>query len=161
MATPIRSHFGSSRDPSPRLGFPLHVLSRHPHQDSFRVRFWFCCVHRVAPVACRLVIKCGKAGCTGSCPLSVVECGYKAGKKPATCRTCGRTFPGPSVTLSDFLPARGDGKKRNSSQHASLAMSPRSSWVSQGDSLREQSVASGEDTVMEGCTDPDHRTTLN
>ena len=50
---------------------------------------------------CRLIIKCGKPGCTGSCPLSVVECGYTVGKKPATCRTCGKTFPRPNVTLSD------------------------------------------------------------
>ena len=37
----VRSHFGSSRDPSPRLEFPLHLASRQPHQDSFRVRFLF------------------------------------------------------------------------------------------------------------------------
>ena len=49
----VRSHFGSSRDPSPRLEFPLHLPSRQPHQDSFRVRFFVCCVHRMAPVACR------------------------------------------------------------------------------------------------------------
>ena len=57
---------------------------------------------RLESVACRLTIKCGKNGCTGSCPLSVVQYGYKAGKKPATCRTCGKTFPRPNVTLSDF-----------------------------------------------------------
>ena len=37
----VRSHFGSSRDPSPRLEFPLHLPSRQPHQHSFRVRFLF------------------------------------------------------------------------------------------------------------------------
>ena len=37
----VRSHFGSSRDPSTRLEFPLHLPSRQPHQDSFRVRFLF------------------------------------------------------------------------------------------------------------------------
>ena len=37
----FRSHFGSSRDPSPRLELPLHLPSRQPHQDSFRVRFLF------------------------------------------------------------------------------------------------------------------------
>ena len=42
------------------------------------------------PVACRPVIRCGKSGCTGSCPLSSVECGYTGGKKPATCWTCGK-----------------------------------------------------------------------
>ena len=60
----------------------------------------------MAPVACRPIIKCGKSGCTGSCPLSVVEYGYKAGRKPATCRACGKTFPRPNVTLADFFPSR-------------------------------------------------------
>ena len=32
-------------------------------------------VHRMAPVDCRPIIKCGNSGCTGSCPLSVVENG--------------------------------------------------------------------------------------
>ena len=45
----------------------------------------------MAPVACRSVIKCGKSGCAGSCPLSVEESEYTDGKKPATCRTCGKT----------------------------------------------------------------------
>ena len=36
----------------------------------------------MAPVACRP---------TGWCPLSVVEYGCKAGRKPATCRACGKT----------------------------------------------------------------------
>ena len=46
----------------------------------------------------RPIIKCGNSGCTGSCPLSVVEYGHKAGRKPATCRTCGKTFPRPNVS---------------------------------------------------------------
>ena len=33
-------------------------------------------------------------------------------KKPATCRTCGKIFSRPDVSLSDFLPARGEKKKR-------------------------------------------------
>ena len=37
----VRCRFGSSRDPSPRLEFPLHLPSRQPHQDSIRVRFLF------------------------------------------------------------------------------------------------------------------------
>ena len=37
----FRRHFGSSRDPSTRLEFPLHLPSRQLHQDSFRVRFLF------------------------------------------------------------------------------------------------------------------------
>ena len=52
----------------------------------------------------------------------------KAGKKPANCKTCGKTSPIPDVTLSDFLPARNDMGKRKSSQNASPAMSQRSVW---------------------------------
>ena len=66
----------------------------------------------MAPIACRPIIKCGKSGCPGSCPLSVVGYGYTAGKKPATCRTW-KTFPRPNVTLSDFLPAKSERKKGN------------------------------------------------
>ena len=40
-------------------------------------------VHRMAPVDGRAIIKCGNSGCIGSCPLSVVEYGYQAGKEPA------------------------------------------------------------------------------
>ena len=85
-----------------------------------------CCVHRMAPVACLPIIKCEKSGCTGSCPLSVVDYGYKTGKKPATCRTCGKTFPRPNVTLADFLPVISDKKKGNSTRNASPATSRRS-----------------------------------
>ena len=102
----VRSHFGSSRDPSTRLEFPLPLPSRQPHQDSFRVRFLFAVY--IAWHLLLVFIKCGKSGCTGSCPLSVVEYGYKAGRKQATCRTCGKTFPRPNVTLADFFPAKSD-----------------------------------------------------
>ena len=47
-------------------------------------------VHRTEPVACRPIVKCGIMGCTGSCPLSVVEFGYTVGNEPATCETCGK-----------------------------------------------------------------------
>ena len=52
-------------------------------------------VHRMALVAGRPIIKCGNSGCTGSCPLSVVEYGYKAGKKPATMQNLWEDFPAP------------------------------------------------------------------
>ena len=142
-----------------RLEFPLHLPSRQHHQDSFRVRFLFA-VYRMVPVACRPIIKCGKTGCAGSCPPSVVGCWYTAGQKPATFRTCGKTFPRPNVTLSDVLPARGEKKKRNSIQNASPAMSRRSSWVSWSDSPREQSAPSGEDTIMEDFTES-HQSEIN
>ena len=82
-----------------------------------------------------------------------MEHGYNAGKKPANCRTYGKTFPRPDVTLSDFLLARSGKGKRKSSQNASPAMSQRSIWVSWSDTPREQSDPSGEDTVMEDCTE--------
>ena len=53
--------------------------------------------HRTEPVACRSTIKCGTSGCTGSCPTSVEECWYTAGKKPSTCRTCQTSYM-PKVT---------------------------------------------------------------
>ena len=150
--TTVRSHFGSSRDPSPWLKFPLHLPSRQPHQDSFRVRFLFA-VYIALPLLLVAQSSSGKTGCIGSCPLSVMEDGYKAGKKPANCRTYGKTFPRPDVTLSDFLSARSDKGKRKRSQNASPAMSQRSIWVSWSDTPREQSDPSGEDTVMEDCTE--------
>ena len=67
--------------------------------------------HRAEPVACRLTIKCGTTGCTGSCPTSVVGHGYATGKEPDTCEICEKTFPRPNVTLSDFLPAKSERKK--------------------------------------------------
>ena len=120
--------------------------------------------HLMAPFACRPVIQCGKSGCTGSCPLSVVEYGYKAGRKPATCRTCGKTFPRPNVTLSDFFTVKSDKKKGNNSRNVSPvtsrrsrntspAMYRRSSVVSWSDSPRDQAVPKSEDAVMEDCTE--------
>ena len=127
-------------------------------------------VHRMAPVAGHPIMKCGISGCTGSCPLSVVENGYKAGK-PATCRTCGKTFPRPNVTLSDFFPVKSDKKKGNNSRNVSPAtsrrsrntspaMSRRSSVVSWSDSPRDQAVPKSEDAVMEDCTES-HQAEIN
>ena len=94
---------------------------------------------------------------------------YTAGKKPATCRTCGRTFPRPNVTLSDFLPAKSERKKGNRSRNSSPGMSRRSrnvspsmssSVVSWSDSPREHSAANGEETVMEDGTET-HQAEIN
>ena len=68
-------------------------------------------LHRMDPVACRPIIKCEKTECAGSSPSSVVEHGYQAGKKPATCRICGKIFSRPDVTLSNFLPDSGERKR--------------------------------------------------
>ena len=129
-------------------------------------------VHRMAPVACRPIIKCGKSGCSGSCPLSLWwNMGTKLVRKPATCRTCGKTFPCPNVTLSDFLPVNSDKKKGNSSRNVSPAtsrrsrntspaMSRRSSVVSWSDSPRDQAAPKSEDAVMEDCTES-HQAEIN
>ena len=59
--------------------------------------------------------------------------------------------PRPNVT--DFLPAKSDRKKGNSSRNVSPATSQKSSVVSWGDSPREQPKANGEDAVMEDGTE--------
>ena len=53
-------------------------------------------LYSMVPVAGHPIIMCGTSGCSGSCSLSAVENGYEAGKKPATCQTCGRIFPRPN-----------------------------------------------------------------
>ena len=83
-------------------------------------------VHRMAPVANRPIIKCSISGCSGSFPLFMVENGYKAGKKPATCRTCGKIFPRPNIS----------GIK---SRSASPTRSQKSSVSSWSEALCEQS----------------------
>ena len=88
-------------------------------------------VQHMVPVAGRPIIMCGFSGCSGSCSLSAVENGYEAGKKPATCQTCGRIFPRPNAAET---PSR---RSRNTSP----AMSRRSSVVSWSDSPRDQAGA--------------------
>ena len=94
----------------------------------------------------------------------MVEYGYKAGRKPATCRACGKTFPRPNVTLADFFPVKSGKKKGNNSRNVSPATSRRSrstspamsrwsSVVSWSDSPRDQAVPKSEDAVMEDCTE--------
>ena len=101
-------------------------------------------VQRMVPVAGRPIIMCGKSGCVGSCPLSVVEYGYKAGRKPATCQICGRIFPCPnSRNVSPVTSRR--------SRNASPAISRRSSVVSWSDSPRDQAVSKNVEEVMEDC----------
>ena len=158
------SHFGSSWGPSPRLEFPLHLPSRQLHQDSFRVRFLFAVLIAWPLLLVALSSSVGNLVVLESCPLPVVANGYTAGRKPATCRTCGKTFPRPNVTLSDPSPAGGKGIKGNRSRNSSPAMSRRSrnvspvvsrkaSVVSWSDPPREQSEANGDDAVMEDGTE--------
>ena len=94
-----------------------------------------CCVHRMAPVACRSIIKCGISGCTGSCSLSVVENGYNAGKKPATCGTCGKIFPRPNIF-------------GNKSRIASPTNAQKSSVSSWSEALCEQSRGQVETVLL-------------
>ena len=82
------------------------------------------------PVACRPITKCGTIVCTGSCPSAAVLYGYTAGKVPATCESCKKTFPRPEVTLSDPSPAGSEGIRGNRSRNSSPAMSWKSSGVS-------------------------------
>ena len=106
----------------------------------------------------------GTSGCSGSCPVSAVENGFEAGRKPATCRACGRIFPRPNVTLSDFFSVKSDKKKGNNSRNVSPvtsrrsrntspAMSRPSSVVSWSDSPRDQAVSKSVEAVMEDCTE--------
>ena len=118
-------------------------------------------VHRTDLVACCPTIKCGTAGCTGSCPLAAVEFGYTSGKTPATCEICGKTFPRPNATLSDSLPAKSERKKGKQEpklllRHVTPQSKRLSRYVSWSDSPREHSEANGEDTVMEDGTETHH-----
>ena len=81
--------------------------------------------------------------------------GFKVGRSQPRAGRVGRLSRAPNVTLSDFLPAKGDGKKV-----PSPAMSRRSSWVSWSGSPREQAVPSGNDAVMEDCTES-HQSEIN
>ena len=103
-------------------------------------------VQRMVPVAGRPIIMCGTSGCSGSCSLSAVENGYEAGKKPATCQTCGRIFPRPNSRNVSPVTSR---RNRNTSP----AMSRRSSVVSCSDSPRDQAVPKSVEAVMENCTE--------
>ena len=103
-------------------------------------------VHRMAPVAGRPITMCGTSGCSGSCSLSAVENGYEAGKKPATCQTCGRIFPRPNSRNVSLVTSR---RSRNTSP----AMSRRSSVVSWSDSPRDQAVPKSVEAVMDDCTE--------
>ena len=57
----------------------------------------------MAPKVVRPSVKCARRGCTGHCPLRVIEAGFKPGKKRAVCLECGQEFPKPNFTLEDFI----------------------------------------------------------
>ena len=132
---PLRSNFDDPNgweppeSPSDRISFPTSVVGQTGE------------VLCMDPVACRPIIKCRKTGlywfvyalCGGTWVHSWEEASHVQDWK---------TFSRPNVTLSDFLPARSDNKKRNSSRHASPAISQRSSWVSWSDSVLEDCAES-------------------
>ena len=101
----------------------------------------------MVPVAGSPIIMCGTSGCSGSCPVSAVENGYEAWKKPATCQTCGKIFPCPNSRNASPVTSR---RSRNTSP----AMSRRSSVVSWSDSPRDQTVSKSVEAVMEDRTEP-------
>ena len=68
----------------------------HTHQCCDYSRSRQDVVQHMVLVAGRPITMCGTSGCSGSCSLSAVTNGYEAGKKPATCQTCGRIFPRPN-----------------------------------------------------------------
>ena len=97
-------------------------------------------VQHMVPVAGSPIIMCGTFGCSGSCPVSVVEYGYQVGKKPATCRTCGKIFP--RLNVSGI-------KSRN----ASPTRSQKPSVASWSEALCEQSRSQVE-TVFPAAVGP-------
>ena len=103
-------------------------------------------VQRMVPVACSPIIMCGTSGCSGSCSVSAVENGYVAGKKPATCQTCGKIFPCLNSWNASPVTCR---RSRNTSP----AMSRRSSVVSWSDSPLDQAVSKSVEAVMVDCTE--------
>ena len=108
----------------------------------------------MADVACRPIIKCGKSGCTGSCPLSLVEYWVysweEASHVPGLVE---KTFPRPNCHSLSLLTCQKVRRKRETgietplpamsrrSRNASPAMSRKSNVVSWSDSPREQSEA--------------------
>ena len=108
-----------------RDDFP--ALQRH----SVRFRWWSKCL------SCQSVARLSALD-----QSAVMECGYHAGKQPDTCWICGETYPRPSASLSDSLPASGVKRQRNSGRVASPAKSRHSSRVSWSDSPRAVGVQS-------------------
>ena len=149
---------------APGLSFRCICHLGNSIRTRFEVRFLFAVLIAWPLLLVALSSSVGNLVVLESCPLPVVENGYTAGRKPATCRTCGKTFPRPNVTLSDPSPAGGKGIKGNRSRNSSPAMSRRSrnvspvvsrkaSVVSWSDPPREQSEANGDDAVMEDGTE--------
>ena len=69
---------------APGLSFLCICHPGNPIKTRFESGFCFLCTSH-GPVDCRPIIKCGKSGCVGSCPLSVMGRGFSAGTEPATC----------------------------------------------------------------------------
>ena len=112
----------------------------------------------MALAACRPVTKCGKSGCAGSCPFSVVEHGCTAGTEPDTCAICGKLFRDrTSLSQTSYLPkVRG-----NRETGVATPLPPCVAAVEPPlPSPREQSETNGEDAGMEDCTET-HQAEIN
>ena len=57
----------------------------------------------MAPPVVRPSVKCVRRGCSGTCPLRVIEAGFRPGKTRAVCFECGQEFAKPNFTLEDFV----------------------------------------------------------
>ena len=104
----FRSHFGSRRD-------PLHLPSRQPYQDSFRVRFLF-----AVYIAWSLLLLGLSSSVGNLVVLDLVRylrwnMGIQLGESQPRAGLAGKTFPRPKVTLPDPSPAGGEGIKGNRS----------------------------------------------
>ena len=79
------------------------------------------------PAAFRPRVVCGRKGCSGSCPSSVVEAGFQPGKQRAQCWTCGQDYPRPNVSFGDYLSvakkgaSKGSGNSKGGTKERQLA----------------------------------------
>ena len=76
----------------------------------------------MAPVACRPIIKCGKSGCTGSCPLWW-NVGTKLGGSQLRAEPVGRRSRARMSLCQTSFPVKSDKKKGNNSRNVSCHVS--------------------------------------
>ena len=167
----VRSHFGSSRDPSPRLEFPLHLPSRQPPSRLFESGFCLlctshgpCCLspyHQVWEIRLYRILS---ALCGGIWIQSWEEASYV--------QSLWEDFSAAERHIGRFLTRqewqekgkqqseRLSGHVSTQPKHVTPAMSRRSSVVSWSDSPRDQAVPKSEDAVMEDCTES-HQAEIN
>ena len=161
----VRSQNGSSRDPSSRLEFPLHLPPRQPDQDSLRVRFLFA----VYIAWLLLLVALSSSVRNLVVPDRVRSLWWNMDKKlggsQLRAEPVGRLSRARTSQCQTFSPSRvirrvtTVGTSRLS-RNTSPAMSRRSSVVSWRDSPRDEAVPKSEDAVMEDCTES-HQAEIN